>query len=167
MLKIVGITVIISVTSFVGNFFSSALKNRLLNLKKLNYLIDEIIILLRFKSATVYEIVSHLSNDERFGCFLFLRNIVPESGVTFRQSWCGAITQNPPDNFSKNDIDLLYDIGKQLGTSDIDGQLSTLNLQQSELQSLILSAETDYLKKAKLYCSLGVLSGAFISIMLI
>ena len=64
-------------------------------------------------------------------------------------------------------MQILADIGKNLGTSDIEGQISTLNLQRNELKILISSAETEYEKKSKLYRSLGVLVGAFISVMLI
>lgn len=167
MLKFAGLTIIIAVTSFAGNYFSANLKIRLINLKKLNYMIDEIMIMLRFKSATVYEITEYLTNNERFSSFDFLGSISPESGVPFQQSWCTAVMKNPPDSFKNGDIELLSDIGRKLGTSDLDGQISTLKLQQAELESLIHSAETDYLKKAKLYRSLGVLTGAFISIMLI
>ena len=49
----------------------------------------------------------------------------------------------------------------------MDGQLSMLSLQRAELETLILEVEAEVGKKSKLYRSLGVLSGAFISVMLI
>ena len=167
MLKYAGLAIIIAVTSFAGCYFSSALKTRLVNLKKINFLIDEIIILLRYKASTVYEITECLKSSERFADFGFLSNILPDENIPFQQKWNNAINANPPLNLKENDLEILADIGKKLGTSDIEGQLSTLHLQRSELETLILSAEAECEKKSKLYRSLGVLAGAFISVMLI
>lgn len=167
MLKFVGIIVIISVTSFTGCYFSSALKKRMIMLKKLNYMLEEILLLLRYKSATVYEIAETLAGDERFSEFEFLGKIRPESGISFQQCWCGAVYGSELYGMKKSDIELIADIGKNLGTSDLDGQISAVMLRRSELEAAVASAEEEYSKKAKLYCSLGMLSGAFVSIMLI
>ena len=167
MLKYSGLAIIIAVTSFAGCYFSSALKTRLVNLKKINFLIDEIIILLRYKASTVYEITECLKSSERFADFEFLSNITSDENISFQQKWSNAINANPPLNLKESDLEILADIGKKLGTSDMEGQLSMLNLQRSELETLISSAEAECEKKTKLYRSLGVLAGAFISVMLI
>ena len=167
MFKFIGLAVIIAVTSFLGNYFSSALKTRLVNLKKINYLIDEIIILLRFKASTVYEITEHLAKNERFSDFVFLGSITADSDISFQQNWCSALKSNPPLSLKTNDLEILADIGRNLGTSDMEGQISMLSLQRTELEMLISSAEADCERKSKLYRSLGVLAGAFISVMLI
>lgn len=167
MLKIIGIAVIISVTSFAGSYFSFALKNRVVMLKKLNYMLDEILLLLRCKSATVYEIAETLAVDQRFFDFDFLKKVISDRNKPFRESWCSAVSENIPQGAKKSDMELLTDIGRKLGASDLEGQINTISLWQSELVSAISSAEEDYARKAKLYRSLGVLTGAFISIMLV
>lgn len=136
-------------------------------LKKLNYMLEEILLLLRYKSATVYEIAETLAGDERFSEFEFLRNIKRDGDISFQQNWCNAVYGSSPCGLKKSDIELIADIGKKLGTSDLDGQISTVMLQRSELESAIVSAEGEYIKKAKLYRSLGALTGAFVAIMLI
>lgn len=167
MLKFIGITVIISVTTFTGCYFSSALKKRLIMLKKLNYMLEEILLLLRYKSATVYEIAETLAGNERFSEFDFLKNIDRDCDISFQQSWCKAVYGSNLCGMKKSDIELIADIGKKLGTSDLDGQVSTVMLQRSEIEAAISSAEEEYAKKAKLYRSLGALTGAFVAIMLI
>lgn len=167
MLKFIGITVIISVTTFTGCYFSSALKKRLVMLKKLNYMLEEILLLLRYKSATVYEIAETLAGDERFSEFDFLGNIDRECDISFQQSWCDAVYGSDLCGMKKSDIELIADIGKKLGTSDLDGQVSAVMLRRSELEAAISSAEEEYAKKAKLYRSLGALTGAFVAIMLV
>lgn len=166
MLKFAGIVVIILSASFAGCYFSSALKNRLVMLKKLDYMLEEIILLLRYRSATVYEIAETLAADGRFSEFEFLKS-VSEGDKPFREGWREAVFAcNIPD-MKKSDIELIADIGGRLGSSDLEGQLGTVMLQREELRSAIRSAEEDCAKKAKLYRSLGVLFGAFVSIMLI
>lgn len=167
MFKYAGIALIIAVTSFAGCYFSTSLKTRLTNLKKINFLIDEIIILLRFKASTVYEITEYLVKNGRFSDFDFLGCITPDKDVSFQQNWHNAIEANPPMSLNRNDLEILADIGKNLGTSDMEGQISMLSLQRAELETLISYAEADCEKKSKLYRSLGVLAGAFISVMLI
>lgn len=167
MLKYTAIAIIIAISSFAGCHFSSALKTRLVNLKKINFLIDEIIILLRYKASTVYEITACLAKNERFVDFCFLGNITADSSVSFQQNWSIAVKSAPPSNLKANDLEILADIGRNLGTSDMDGQLSMLSLQRAELENLISAAEIDCERKSKLYRSLGVLTGAFISVMLI
>lgn len=167
MLKFIGITVIISVTTFTGCYFSSALKKRLIMLKKLNYMLEEILLLLRYKSATVYEIAETLAGNERFSEFDFLKNIDRDCDISFQQSWCKAVYGSNLCGMKKSDIELIADIGKKLGTSDLDGQVSTVMLQRSEIEAAISAAEEEYAKKAKLYRSLGALTGAFVAIMLI
>ena len=165
MLKTAGIIVVIIVTTMTGSYFSNMLKVRVVNLKKINYMIDEIIIMLRFKASTVYEISEILKRSDRFSEFEFLNKI--DKSVSFQQSWYNSVLSYPPCGMKKSDVELLADIGKKLGTSDLEGQISTLSLQQAELLSSISSAEKDYFQKAKLYRSLGVLAGAFIAVMLI
>ncbi len=167
MFKYAGLIVIMAVTAFSGFYFSSALRTRLVNLKKMNFLIDEIIILIRYKASTVYEITDCLMKNERFADFGFLHNVNTDENSSFQQNWSNAIKEKPPSNLKSSDLEILLDIGKNLGTSDIEGQFSMLSLQRAELETLILSAESDYERKSKLYRSLGVLVGAFISVMLI
>lgn len=167
MLKIFGTVIIISAATFTGCYFSAALKKRLILLKKLNYMLEEILLLLRYKSETVYEIAETLAGDERFSEFDFLRNIDRDCDISFQQSWCDAVYGSSLCGLKKSDIELIADIGKKLGTSDLDGQVSTVMLQRSELEAAISSAEEEYVKKAKLYRSLGALTGAFVAIMLI
>ncbi|MEZ3454599.1 MAG: stage III sporulation protein AB [Oscillospiraceae bacterium] len=167
VLKISGLIVIIAASTLAGNYFSYMLRCRLESLKKMNYMIDEIIMMIRFRSPTVYEIAESLAKSERFGGFGFLDAVSSAGDEPFRQSWCRAVSENVPQGLTAADAELLADVGRKLGTSDAESQINTLRLQQAELLSAISAAETDCAKKARLYRSMGALAGAFISIMLI
>ena len=59
------------------------------------------------------------------------------------------------------------DIGRNLGTSELEGQLGAVRSRQAELESIISAAEDEYRRKARLYRSLGVLAGVFIALILV
>lgn len=167
MLKFICMAVIVLSTTFAGTYFSSALKNRVITLRSINYMLEEIYVMLRYRSATVYEIAEALSRDDRFSEFRFLREISFSSGRSFQQSWCEAVEKHSLYGIKKSDAEILMSIGRKLGTSDLEGQISTIQLQRAELESAISAAEDEYSRKARLYRSLGVLTGAFIAIMLV
>ncbi|MBD5138076.1 MAG: hypothetical protein HDT24_02015 [Ruminococcus sp.] len=166
-MKFFGLAVITAASFLAGDHFSQQLKYRAANLKKMNYMVDDMMMMIRFGSLTVYEIAESLAESERFVGFDFLHGISRSDGVPFQRSWCNAVEKYPPRGLKAEDIRLLSDIGRKLGTSDAESQLRTLGLQQAELTSAISSAEAEHTKKAKLYRSMGALAGAFISIMLL
>ena len=54
-----------------------------------------------------------------------------------------------------------------LGTTDKEGQISALILFDTEIGKMLSDAEKEYSEKSKMIKMLGILSGAFVSIMLI
>ncbi len=167
MLKGICIMIIIFTSSFGGLYFSSALKNRVISLKLINYMLEEIYIMIEYRSATVYEIAEALRQDSRFKELGFLKELQFSPERSFQQSWCEAVEKNKPCGLKKKDHELLINIGRKLGTSDIEGQLGAVRHRQAEAEAAVSEAEEEYSQKAKLYRSLGVLTGVFISIMLI
>ena len=167
MLKLICIGGIVLAASCCGIYFSAALKDRIISLKRISCMLEEIFILLKYRSATVYEILETLRRDERFAELSFLNEQKFSADNSFQQVWCEAVERNIPKGLKKSDAELLSDVGRKLGTSDLEGQLSALELRQAELNSAISAAEEEYRRKAKLYRSLGVLAGVFIAIMLV
>mgnify|MGYP000335040831 FL=1 len=81
-------------------------------------------------------------------------------GKFFFESWLQGVGKLSKDNgLLKGDIELLLDLGKGLGISDLEGQLSHLKL-NSELTKLRLEeARECKVKKGKLYQMLGLSLG--------
>ena len=69
--------------------------------------------------------------------------------------------------FNEEDKKLISSIGQQLGKCELDGQLSAIALLKTETENLISEADKIYNEKGKMYRYLGVLTGAFISIIVI
>lgn len=81
-------------------------------------------------------------------------------------SWNKAI-QNTVLNITKEDKNAIMQFGKMLGKTDTDGQISQIDLTISFLDMQIEKAETDKQKNAKLYKTLGAVTGIGIIIILL
>ena len=148
---------------------SAGLSKRLTVLKTVNTMIEEISILIRYKASTVFEIMDTLCKDKRFTELNFISSVRDNctDNIVFSDNWENAVKEFHSQNIKPQDYNLINTIGQNLGSSDIDGQLSTLALEKEELKALIEEAENDYRNKSKLYRSLGVLTGAFITVLLV
>ena len=67
----------------------------------------------------------------------------------------------------KREKKLLCELGRVLGTSDIDGQISALELISRSAEQLTEKYGEEYRKKGRLYRSIGVLAGVTAGIMVI
>lgn len=166
MIKILGIISIIISSTLIGIVGSEKLRNRVKELNLINYMLEEIAILIRYKAMTVYEIVETLTQNQIFNKLTFLNNFNSNLQIPFKSTWNKNI-DDMPTSLIESDVKLLKSFGASLGTSDIDGQLSTIGVFKESFFKLEKDATVIYDKKSKLYRSLGVLIGAFISIILI
>ena len=139
MIRIAGTLLIFLTSAAVGMFLSNSIKNKKERLIKERKMLEEISIMIRFNSFTLKEIIFELEN----------------SGL------------KEDDILSESEKKLLTEIGYSLGTSDIDGQLSTLNIYKARLDELIEEESEKYRIKGKMYRSLGVMFGAMIGILIV
>ncbi len=147
---------------------SDRLKKRHRYLKIALIMLEEMCVLIRYKAATVYEIVDSLKKDNRFSDLNFLQKIQnKEDQKRFSDQWRTAIAECPVYFLKAKDLSCIEALGSNLGNSDIEGQLSTLLLEKEELKYQISEAAEDIANKSRLYRTLGVLSGAFISVIII
>ena len=72
-----------------------------------------------------------------------------------------------PTNLLKNDIDVLKGMAKLLGKTDIDGQISEIELTDNFLNLQFDEAKKALDKNEKVYKSLGVICGLALVIVLI
>lgn len=154
----------------MGNYFAANLNRRVRTLKAVSYMLDEIEMLLKYRSATVYEIIETLNNDKRFSELGFISDISDKcrnTDIPFSDVWCSCISKRTEIFLKKEDKDFICSIGQDLGTSNTETQLNTIQIKKGELSAFLKNAEEDLLKKAKLYRSIGILAGAFISIMIL
>lgn len=82
------------------------------------------------------------------------------------EAWEESIEQTDT-SFTKEDKDIIKALGKLLGKTDIDGQISEIKLVQNFLNTQIDLAEKEKQKNEKLYKTLGGVVGLAIVIILV
>ncbi|MCD7731199.1 MAG: stage III sporulation protein AB [Oscillospiraceae bacterium] len=156
--------------ALTGNYFADNLKKRTAALKAVGFMLAEISIMIEYNSSDVYEIAEKLSSDSRFNILGFpreLNNLLKEKENDFSFAWNAAVKSCGHGFLTKDDTKFICSLGDNLGKSGVEGQLTNIRLKQKELDILISEAESSFAQKAKLYRSLGVLLGAFVSILLV
>lgn len=166
MLKIAGMIAIVISTSLYGISKSDRLKKRCDELNLINHMLEDFIIEISFKALPLFEIVKTLKKKPMYKKLTLLTNVDCSLEKPFYRAWEESI-DSMQSSLEKNDIVLLKSFGATLGKSDINGELSNIEIFKSDFLKLETKAIEEYSKKSKLYRSLGVLSGVFISIMLI
>ena len=81
-------------------------------------------------------------------------------------SWAEAV-DNEKNGFNFEDKEIIKMFGKLLGKTDINGQLSQIELTQNLIKKQIEKAEYEKDKNSKLYKTLGIISGMAICIILV
>lgn len=135
--------------------------------RQLHAMLIHISVMIRYRALNVYEIVRELRSSEWYSELEFIGEL-PESygeGEDFSELWSKAVGND--SGIGTEEKRLLTAFGAELGTSDVDGQLMTI-LSVIESMSSIESRRTeDYLKKGRLYRSVGILFGLMTGIILI
>ncbi|MDR0991311.1 MAG: stage III sporulation protein AB [Ruminococcus sp.] len=161
--------ILAGICAAVGAYFRAGLFRRVVILREVRYMLDEITVLIRFKGATVREIADSLCADSRLCDLTFIKTVSEKyvDGVSFSRCWETAVSGFSAGGLSVADIKLIENIGRNLGTTDIEGQVASLALYKNEAETAYKTAEAEAAKKAKLYTSMGILAGTFLLVFLI
>lgn len=115
-------------------------------------------LLIRYRALPVKELFQELSRYE------FIQR-VSEWGGAGRENWVSVA--NELTELEESERGIVKSIGLSLGTSDINGQLSMLEMNSQLLAKQIEIAHEQYMKKGRLYRSVGILAGLFVAILVI
>lgn len=87
---------------------------------------------------------------------------------TTKEAWQKSIEENAKNlSLEKEDIKIIEDLGNTLGKTDVEGQISQIELTKKFIEVQISKAEEERKKNEKMYKSLGSLIGLAIVIILI
>lgn len=164
LIKNIELISIIMICSYLGFLKSKTFENRVLELSKFQNALVMFESKLKFTYEPIKSIFEEISN-------VIYKN---ENNVFFYTSkeerniynaWCIGIDKN--DFFNDEDKNVTKMMGKLLGKTDIDGQLSEIELGLELINKQIKAAEIEKNKNSKLYKTMGVILGIGISIILI
>jgi stage III sporulation protein AB len=153
---IAAISAIITGTA-AGIYFSSRLKTREIILRELTQVFREMSMLIRHRALPVGDLFMELSRYE------FISKI-GDCG-DFRGNW-EAVTDSLTE-LGESERSIIKSVGLSLGTSDVQGQLSMLEMNSQLLDKHTDEAREQYIKKGRLYRSFGLLAGLFTAILII
>ena len=151
----------------IGFFLSKKYSDRVEILKEFKNAINILETKMKFTYEPLSEIFSeivNLSTDNVANVFLIANEKMDNLSVGF--AWQEAV-KNANLELTNEDIQILIGMGKMLGKTDLEGQVSEIELTLSFLDNQIEKAEQEKAKNSKLYKTLGATLGAAIIIILI
>lgn len=124
-------------------------------------------ILIRFQGLNVYELSTRLKTSSDLHSLTFL-NVLPEGfseGENFHEQWKTAVSGQ--ENIPEDERRILLNFGDIIGTSDITGQLTSIEAIESEVDALESRRRDNFIRKSRLYRSTGTLLGVMAGILII
>lgn len=153
--------------SYIGKMISSQYKKRVEELKEMK----KSFIVIETKMKYTYEVLPEIFKEVARGARENIKEIFENAILlmeerTANEAWIEAIGK-ARTSMTKEDIEILKGYGKLLGKTDIDGQVSQIELTNEFLETQIEKAEKELIKNEKLYKTLGTTCGLAIVILLI
>lgn len=172
MLKAAGIIIIIISSTLIGFIYGESLKKRVFQLKEIEQAILQLQSEVLYNHSSLPEVFKNISNkcSKPIGqVFMYVSMLLYENKVdSVYEGFRIAINENKDKlNIKQHDIDIILDLSKSLGESDIEGQNRILNLTLENIKKQIVSAEIAMNKDVKMYRYLGFSFGAVIAILIL
>ena len=160
-LKIIGVLLLVVTTTLCGFLMAEKLKLRR------DYLISFIDFLynlevnIRFTNEDIFLLITKSAKGD-------MLNFNADFGDSYSEYWSTYISRIPSNyGLTDDDYTLLKDFGSNLGTSDVEGQKSHIELYKNLFSKQLANAELEYTNKSKLYKILGFFLGTVIALMII
>ncbi|MEE5992422.1 MAG: stage III sporulation protein AB [Oscillospiraceae bacterium] len=165
-MKWIGILLLFLSSGGMGLYASQRLQNDVRRTEKLIALTEECSAYIRYQQPELDELIDILSTNPTYQEFHFLQSISENSNPYLMPStiWNDAIENDTAVPLPTREI--LESLGQVLGTTDIEGQLSALELHRIQLQQVLSGCRERYQKQGKLYQSLGILAGCMLGVLL-
>ena len=146
-----------------GVMKSRSLYARRDSLKRVLVFLSSLATNIRYSSDEISSAVSAAANssDAAYLC------VEADRDTPFYDRWEEAVKSIPKVRALNNsDKELLLGFGEKLGKTDLEGQLSHIELYRALFQKQIKEAEDDAQKKSRLYRTLGIFGGVSAAILI-
>lgn len=165
-IKYILLVAIFGLSTAIGLAISKSYENRVIELKEFKNILNIIKTKIKFTYEPLAEIFQHISNNTETNVekiFGQMANQIKYSQT--RQVWENCI-QEADISINQEDKDILKKLGKLLGQTDVEGQISEIEVTENFLDMQIEKAEEDKKKNQKMYKTLGVTIGLIFVIIL-
>lgn len=158
---------IFSSSTYIGILISKQYSNRVSELQEIKLALNILKTKIRFTSEPLYSVFMEISMSSKGNVSNLFKNISENLKTnSAKVAWEQGI-ENETLAIKKQDRQALKSMGKLLGKTDLDGQISEIELTESFLETQILDAQKEKDKNEKLYKTLGMVTGAGIIVILI
>ena len=153
----------------LGNLYSRKYDNRLKELEEIDLILNIFKAKVKFTCLGIKDIFEEIykNNKDNVGRIFKLASTYLDDNDS-QMAWKRAVEEAKESlNFNKEDIEVINTLGKMLGNTDIEGQVSQIELTKQLLKKQIEDAKIEKSKNSKLYKTLGASIGLAIVIILI
>ncbi len=150
----------------IGQYLNSKIKKRIISLKHFILLLENINSQISFSKKNIDEIIHDFeySSDVKMKTMCELNSNL---NGNFHENWkCSIEKYAQQDCLSKEDINILLSFGKNLGTTDLQGQINNVKLHIGMLEKELKNAEDNLSGKLKINTALSTASALLLIIIL-
>lgn len=167
MIKAVLLFAIFITSILIGKLKANQYKQRVNELREMKNGLNIFKTKIRYTYEPIPEVFREISNNLN-GNIGTIFKIASKNMKTMSagQAWIEALGKTN-HNFNKEDINVIEGLNKLLGKTDLEGQISEIDLTDHFLEQQITKAEQEKKKNEKLYQTLGTVIGLAVVIILI
>lgn len=146
---------------------SEELLKRVKTVEMLINLTEDFSNMIRYKAMTISDIISIAGKNPEYEPLDFIAdiNIQDKTERNIHDIWSESVEKSSV--LGKKEAEIMLSFGNMLGTSDISGQLSSIEIYKKRLENLLAEFRNDYQQKGRMYRSVGMLLGIMAGIMLL
>ncbi len=166
-IKVCILFLIFLVCLYSGKIISRKYSERVNELKDMKNALNMFLTKIRFTYESVPESFKEIGNNTNGNIGrIFIKSAEAMKERPAGEAWDLALDEQY-NNLTREDTDVLKKLGRLLGKTDVEGQISEVKLVQDFLNTQIEEAETERQKNEKLYKTLGGVIGLTIAIILV
>ena len=152
--------------TYIGNTYAKKYVSRVKELEKMQNLLNIFKSKIKFTGLTIQEIFNQIYDDNKDVVGdIFKRASLNMENMSAKDGWEKAIEESQDKlSLNKEDFTTIEILGKMLGNTDVEGQVSQIELTEKLIEDQIENAKQ---KNTKLYKTLGVTVGLTAVILLL
>ena len=165
-IKYVLLIAIFGLSTAIGMTISKTYENRVIELKEFKNILNIMKTKIKFTYEPLAEIFKQIANNNETNVEKIFGQMANQ--LTYfqtREVWENCI-QEADISINQEDKDILKKLGKLLGQTDVDGQISEIDVTENFLNMQIEKAEEEKKKNQKIYKTLGITVGLIFVIIL-
>jgi len=169
IIKFIILIIIFGACTSLGVLMSKKYKNRVIELREFKSTMNTLETKIKFTYEPIPEILKDISENLGKNTSLILKkaSLYMEKNTT-QSAWNQAIEETKKNlSLNNEDITIIKNLGNLLGKTDVEGQISEINVTSNFIDSQIIKAEEERKKNEKMYRNLGTIVGLAIVIILI